>query len=167
MELWIQLLGAAGAGAVINQYIARARERREVRATAMRALSRSEQARWAGGDDRDRDFHSAAAELETASLIAGIPRPMVAQYLILADAARILSQESWDEDPDPEFGGGINGALAETVRQAARFVADSAWHPYVSRLHQRTRLNMLRQQVDALSASDRWMFEQRSKYSRW
>lgn len=167
MDSWIQLLAAAGVGAALTQYIARARERREVRASVMRALSAVEESRWAGDRHKATDFQEAAAELEVAAIIAGISRTILVQYLILADAARQMSQASWDEYPDPETGGGIHSPFSDAVRRAARMVADSVWHPYLTRIRQRSNLKALQQAIAKLNSAERQAIEQRRDYSRW
>jgi hypothetical protein len=68
-------------------------------------------------------------KLQTAALIARLPRDAVWEYSVLGQAARWSSDEAWERDADPDWGGGIDGHLAGAVREAARAVAVMAWSP--------------------------------------
>jgi len=75
------------------------------------------------------EFQTSMRKLQTAALVARLPRDAVWEYAVLAQAARWLSEEEWERTGDPETGGGIDGYLAEAAREAARAVAAIAWSP--------------------------------------
>jgi hypothetical protein len=92
------------------------------------ALADAESARWAGPDLKtSAEFQISLREFHTAALVARLPRGAVWEYAVLAQAARWVSQESWERDPDPDTGGGIDGYLAEATPEAARALAVIAW----------------------------------------
>jgi hypothetical protein len=39
--------------------------------------------------------------LQTAALIARLPRDVVWEYAVLAQTARWVSEQNWERDPDP------------------------------------------------------------------
>jgi hypothetical protein len=69
------------------------------------------------------------------------------EYAVLAQAARWLSEEEWDQTGDPETGGGIDAYLANATREAARAIAVIAWSPapmHTWRWHRaKKRINVL------------------------
>ncbi|WP_182652625.1 hypothetical protein [Dietzia sp. CQ4] len=75
-------------------------------------------------------FQEAARGLMTAALLARVPASVVREYLVLAQAAAWLSQDSWRENPDEDWGGGsINGEFANIVRDHSHLLADVIWAP--------------------------------------
>ena len=96
-------------------------------------------------------FQEASRGLQTAALIAQIPRPVVKRYLELAQAGSWASRDSWESDHDPEFGGGIDATLADCIRLAATAVADVVWAPRPTmRLTQRRVLRAVGEKVAEL-----------------
>ena len=152
--LVISLLGALGLGSVVGQYVASMAERRGVRAAALGALASTENARWSGEGRANVSFPEAARSLESAALVARLPRRAVTQYLTLAYAASWLSHESWEHDPDPEYGGGINTELANVVRRSATLLTDLAWAPRLQRLRLRRRMAEIETIADDISSKD-------------
>jgi hypothetical protein len=63
-------------------------------------------------------------------------------YLVFAQAARWLSDESFeDKEGDEDFGaGGIDGYFAKEVTEAARILSRLAWSPWLARIDLRWRL---------------------------
>jgi hypothetical protein len=107
------IIGALGIGSLATQYLMAARSRRELRGAVLKELTAVERARWVGsaGCGDWREFRTALHSVETAALVARIPRRAVQHYLVFAQAARWLSEESFEErGGDEDFGaGGIDG----------------------------------------------------------
>lgn len=74
-------------------------------------------------------FPQAARGLQTSGLLARLPRAPIDEYLTLAQVAHWLSLESFEQCPDPEYGGGIESAIATIAREAARTISDLVWMP--------------------------------------
>lgn len=145
------LVGALGVGSVLGQWLSGGRDRRAARAAVLDALREVETARWAPAKPEKPTFVQATRELETAALLARIPRKYVRFYLHVADAAHTLSQQSWDDYPDEEDGGGaISAVFADAVREAARLVTDVTWSPYVLRVRYPVRLARLDKTMNAI-----------------
>ncbi len=97
-----------GVGSILGQYIGSSKDRREARAGVLSALVDTESSRWVGPDSKTLDeFHSSMRKLQTAALIARLPRDAVEQYAVLGQAGRRSSQTVWERNADPETGGGI------------------------------------------------------------
>ncbi|HEY0227316.1 MAG TPA: hypothetical protein VGC05_13195, partial [Mycobacterium sp.] len=128
---WVPLLGALGVGSVIGNYIGAGSARREVRSGVLKSMAATESRRWAGTSDY-RDFVIAVRDLETAALIARVPRHAVRHYLVLAEAARHLSDASFEQfgGGDELGAGGIDGYFADVVRAAAEAITRLAWRPW-------------------------------------
>lgn len=124
----VSVLGAIGLGSVLGQYLASSKDRREARARVLSAIAEVEESRWVGeGNATAAEFQTALRNLQTAALIARLPRDAVFEYGALAQAARWLSQETWDRTIEPELGGGIDAHLADATREAARAISELAW----------------------------------------
>ena len=65
-----------------------------------------------------------------------------------------MSEDSWAEFEDPEFGGGIPGTLGDLTRSAASILIENLWHPYRRRRYVASGLYRLRIDEDALKQSD-------------
>ncbi|CKH13588.1 hypothetical protein PXH78_26895 [Mycolicibacterium smegmatis] len=131
------LLGALGVASLIGNWFGGGRSRREVRSAVLKALRETESQRWATEPDHVgfRDFITAVHDLETAALIARIPRKAVHHYVVLAHAARGLSEDAVDYFPDLKgYSGPINGYFNTLVRDAAGVLTGLAWHPWWSRI---------------------------------
>jgi hypothetical protein len=129
ISTWATALGALGVGSVGGQYLSGSKDRRSARAAALEALSVMELARWAPRGDDEPPFRDAARQLQSAGLIARIPRRIVNEYLVLAQAGHWESLEAWERNPDPEVGGGIEVSFGELVRAAAQTLAAVIWAP--------------------------------------
>ena len=127
------LLGTLGIGSVVGQYLSDAKDRRTARAEVLHALSVVESARWAPRLEGEPSFRDASRQLQTAALIARVPRRLLVEYLTLAQAAAWLSAESWRESGGDEYGNGIDGYLGDSVRFGAQGLADLIWAPLLQR----------------------------------
>ncbi|QZH65024.1 hypothetical protein [Mycolicibacterium farcinogenes] len=148
---WLPLVGGLGVGSVIGNYIGAGRARREVRGAVLKAIEATEMARWA--PTSYREFRTAYREVETSALIARIPRTAVHHYLVLAEAGRQLSDESYEElNGDEDFGAGaINGHLSDVVSDAAGLITRLAWRPWWTRMLLRKDLKGLRDRTLEIS----------------
>lgn len=156
---WIPLVAALGVGSVLGNWIGQSRARREVRSAALKALAATEMTRWATPltETTGMDFGSAARDLETAALIARIPRRAVHHYLVFADAAKRISQDHYDDrDGDEELGAGmIPSDYASVVRGAAEVITRLTWQPWWYRVFYRWDLRALRRDAFAEAKEDR------------
>ncbi|OBG87857.1 hypothetical protein A5699_18470 [Mycobacterium sp. E802] len=152
---WLPLVGGLGIGSVIGNYIGGGRARREVRGAVLKAIEATELTRWA--PTIYREFRTAYREVETTALIARIPRAAVRHYLVLAEAGRQLSDESWEErGGDEDFGaGGIDGYFADVIQEAAEMITRLAWRPWLTRLTLAKDLKSLRDQAQRFAAEER------------
>jgi hypothetical protein len=120
---WVPLLGALGIGSVIGNWFGAGYARREVRSGVLKAIAATEKTRWAAAHHYP-DFRDAARDLQTSALIARIPREAVRHYLVFAEAARRLSDDSFDDpdrDGDVEMGaGGSTGTSPNLSRMPPR-----------------------------------------------
>ncbi|MGN6558550.1 MAG: hypothetical protein ACTHLH_11160 [Solirubrobacterales bacterium] len=125
-------LGGAVVQSVLGPLFGQRHERRELRAKVLRKIAEIENARWVPAEKAV--FLNAAHELRSLVLVAGMNRKPVEFYVVVAAAAREKSELSLElAGGDVEFGGGIDGSLADLVRDAATLVTDCAWHPYLQR----------------------------------
>ena len=85
----VALIGALGFGSVIGQWFGAGKELRAARAAVLKALEAVESARWGIGEDgtANKGRSEAIRELQTAALIARIPRAVIRTYAQLATAA--------------------------------------------------------------------------------
>jgi hypothetical protein len=144
---WVPLLGALGVGGAIGNYVGAGRSRREVRSAILQAIANTEKERWSKDPDGNdySEFVIALRELETASLIARVPRDAVHHYVVLAEAARILSDDAVDFFPgDSSFWGPIDGYFDTLVRNSAAVLTRLAWSPWRARIKLRWNLRKLR-----------------------
>jgi hypothetical protein len=118
------LIGGLGIGSTVAGYLTSGQSRREVRGAVLQRLADVETARWVGPPDAIDypTFRSACHALETAALIARVPRDAVQHYLRYARAARMSSQSNWDRYAETEVGGFIVGELSEVVSDAAELL---------------------------------------------
>lgn len=126
----VAVLGVLGVGSILGQYVGSAKDRRQARAGVLSALANTESGRWSGPDPKMSldEFQTSLRELQTAALIARLPRDAVREYAVLAQAARWVSQESWEQAAEPVDGSwGIDAHLAQGVREAARAITVMAW----------------------------------------
>lgn len=107
----------------------------------LKHLAHTENARWAPAESGDPKFRESMCELETADMMARIPRKVIDQYKVFACVAWWLSRESWDNHPFSESGGGlIAGDFADIVRGVAAEVSKSAWSPWAEKVGQTSLL---------------------------
>jgi hypothetical protein len=118
-------IGALGVGSVVGQYLGSRRDRLTARADVLGALSDVENSRWANLATWP-EFKSAATRLQTAALIARLPRKPFNTYLQMARAARWESSEGYDETGEDQEAG-IDGDLAECIRAIAERITDLVW----------------------------------------
>jgi hypothetical protein len=137
---WVPLVGALGIGSVIGNWVGGGRARREVRSGILKALATTENKRYCK-DPNWKDypeFITAIRELETAALIARIPSPAVHQYVVFAEAARKLSEDSVQFFPgDESFFGRVDGYFDKLVRDSAEVLTQLAWSPWQARVTRR------------------------------
>ena len=140
---------------MIGNYIGGGRARREVRGAVLKAIEATETTRWA--PTIYREFRTAYREVETAALIARVPRAAVRHYLVLAEAGLKLSDDSYEErDGDEEMGaGGIDGYFADVIQEAAEMITRLAWRPWLTRLRLPKDLKSLRDQAQKFSDEER------------
>jgi hypothetical protein len=124
-------LGGAVAQSILTPWFAQRHERRDLRAGVVRSLSAVERTRWA--PKSKEKFRQALTDLRTAALVAGVNRALIDQYILFACAGRHLSDISFERNPDPEFGGGIDSTFAGLIEDGAAAVMDFTWHPWLRR----------------------------------
>jgi hypothetical protein len=147
----LQLLGAGSAGAVVAQYVSAAPERRQARAAARTAMTTLEEAVWSQGDPEEwRRLRRAVHAFESAAMIAGVPREVSEWYTRTRVAFYLESRRSFEEYPDPEYGGGLATRYVRGLNAASEVVYHSLWHPQRSRLLWKARLK--RAMADARAA---------------
>lgn len=141
------LLAALGTGGAIGQYVGAAGARREIRSAFLRAIAIVEEARFSrapNGEDFPA-FVTAIRDLETAGLLARIPRRAVQHYVVLARAARYSSGDAVEFDPvDQEFWGSIAPSFDTLLRDTAEILTRLAWNPWKSQLTLDRQLKKLR-----------------------
>lgn len=132
-ELFIQLLGVFGLGSLLTMAVSMREQKRQFRASVITAVGRVEDARWAS--EASSNFSTAAHELQTAALMAGLPREVVQAYLILAQAA---FSESWadfeEKGVEGLYPGSIHPDHSNIVRRAAELIIQQVWSPWRSLL---------------------------------
>jgi len=85
-------------------------------------------------------FKKSLRQLETAALVARLPREVVQHYVIYALTARWASLEYAKSGRDEEGRGFIDSDLTDLVYEAVAELNDSIWHPVVSRWKQKRRV---------------------------
>jgi len=150
------ILAALGAGGVIGQYVGGAGARREIRSAFLKTIAAVEEARVCkapNGEDYPA-FVTAIRDLETAGLLARIPRRAVQHYVVLARAARYSSSDAVGFDPvEIEFWGSIPRSFNAVLRDTAEILARLAWSPWKGQLTLSRELKKLR--VRAMKLDDR------------
>jgi hypothetical protein len=141
-------LGGAVASSVLGPLIGQRRERRDLRADVLRRVSAVEQAKWA--PTPLEHFREAIVALRAAALVAQVHRELVEEYAYPASVGWAESLKSWDDDPDPEYGGYVDGTLADLIHDESQLLVDHVWHPLRSQLAVRRRRARLRERKQAL-----------------
>jgi hypothetical protein len=176
-----QLLTAAGLGSIlgslITQFISRGAERRALRAKVREELSTVEQLRWATdagphvqrspeapaalGESHAATLAAARLRLQTAAMMAHLPRGIVEEYDHLALAAYQSSKESLTDRQVAS----VPRPVAECVEAAYQLICDLLWHPVLTRLTYRPRLRKLQRLVHKnrkieAGANLRWAYDE-------
>jgi len=158
-----QLLTAAGLGSIlgslITQFISRGGERRALRAKVREELSTVEQLRWSKDNARHvrmspeapaaleesqaAKLAAARLRLQTAAMMAHLPRGIVEEYDHLAVAAHQSSQESLADRQVAS----VPRPVSECVEAAYQLICDLLWHPVLTRLTYRPRFRKLQRLV--------------------
>lgn len=116
------ILGSLGVSSVVAQYFAGGQQRREVRGLVLERLAAVESARWESDVGL---LMTATRSLESAALIARVPRRTIERYIELAQVA----QRNLQDTGDPDIGFFIDNSVADQVRTAAEDVATLVWSP--------------------------------------
>jgi len=149
----VSIISALGIGSFVGQYLIGSRERRQLRSDVLTQLSYAETARWAGHSKPPTpDFNTSIRDLETAALIARVPRKAVMHYKRLAYTGWWLSVDDAESNPDHEFAGGIDGDLANLIRAAAAEVSHVVWSPWLGRMRLSRRLQKQDQTVRTIDS---------------
>ncbi len=135
----------------VGQYVSGGGQRREARAAVLHALELCEGARWAPRGKDEPAHPDALRSLQTAALIARLPRSATDAYVALSRAGWWSSMESLDESGDPEYGGGIANDPNEAFRAAAAVVVELSWKPWRGRLVLRRRLKAVNARAAAVT----------------
>lgn len=153
IPLIVSLLGAFGVGSLIVQWAAGGKDRRAARAAVLTELAAVESARWnldPSASDGPR-LPEAIRRLETAALIARVPRSAVIPYAQLAHAGFVLLQDELELRGEPEFVTGIDADVADLVINAAEIVSRAAWATPATRwTWLPDRVRQLNRQVNAI-----------------
>lgn len=150
------LATALGVGGIIGQWYGAGKDRRTARAAVLQELAAVERARWwtvEHGADWSK-LELTIRNLQSAALIARVPRSAVMPYSQLATAAFQASCDEAEERGDPDYAG-IPTEIADAVREAAEVVSRAAWSPPATRwlwLHMRLWANQRR--VNAITDED-------------
>ncbi|MFL5902022.1 MAG: hypothetical protein ACJ75S_12610 [Solirubrobacterales bacterium] len=83
--------------------------------------------------------------------MAGVNRALIDQYILFACAGRHLSDISFERNPDPEFGGGIDSTFAGLIEDGAAAVMDFTWRPWLRRTTKGMVLARLNQRKTAVT----------------
>jgi hypothetical protein len=162
IPLLVSLLGAFGVATVIGQWFASGKDRRDSRAEVLRALSEVEDARGLN-TQAGPDLEMAIRKLETAALVARVPRVAVLRYTWLARAANYYLSDQLELRGEPEYVG-LELSIADAVLRAARIVAHAAWATPATRwLWLRPSIHYL--DVDVLGIDDA-QFQERLKHAK-
>ena len=130
----LQLLGAGSVGAVVTQYVGAGPERRQARAAVRSAMTELDEAVWSHGDITEWGrLRRAVHTFESAAMIAGVPREVSSWYVTTRVAFYYESKRSYEQHPDPDYGGGISTQYARGLNEAANVVHRALWHPQRSR----------------------------------
>ncbi|MHA6626250.1 hypothetical protein ACU61A_12515 [Pseudonocardia sichuanensis] len=128
IPLVVSVLGALGIGSVIGQWVAGGKDRRAARAAVLDKLGAVEAARWFGSD-RTADSEKLVAairELETAALVARVPRAAVVPYAQLAAAGLWYMHDEVERTGDDDYAA-ISMPVSDTIAGAAEVVSRAAW----------------------------------------
>jgi len=106
-----------------------------VRGAVLDKMSAVEATRWVGpGEVTYTEFRTACRSLETACLVARVPRAVVLNYLAFAHAARLNSGANWERHGDDEVGGFVSTDINDAVVEAAEVLTKIVWSPWLKAL---------------------------------
>ncbi|OZD77250.1 hypothetical protein CH260_08440 [Rhodococcus sp. 05-2256-B2] len=149
------IIGALGIGSFAGQYLIGSQQRRQLRSEVLRRLASTERNRWAGVSTSDTSFEQfkdSVRELETAAIIARVPRRPLALYIQLATAARLLSDTDVEEKDGYDEAGAINTAMSRYVRAAAEQLSHLMWSPWIARTRMTKHAKEIERAVHELPA---------------
>ncbi|OZD06445.1 hypothetical protein CH275_09485 [Rhodococcus sp. 06-235-1A] len=147
------IIGALGIGSFAGQYLIGSQQRRQLRSEVLRHLANTERTRWAGALSSDpsfQQFKDSIRELETAAIIARVPRRPLRLYIQLATAARLMSDDDVEEKDGQEEAGGISTALSRCVRSSAAQLSRLMWSPWLARACMKRRTNEIEREAQGL-----------------
>jgi hypothetical protein len=127
----ISSLGAAVVGGIVAPQLLQSRERRASRAAVREKIAEVEVLRWE--DEPYQEFRKAIAALESAAMIARVPRHPVQEYVRAAEQARHASQVH-PGGPDGEPITTLDEEHDELVQGALDRLSRLLWRPWVGRL---------------------------------
>lgn len=138
-------------GAVVTTFGGQARARRKARAKILKHLRQLEVARSAAfecfDDGEFRLDPELIADLETRCMLAGVPRFAVRTYRLAYESARMASTSATEEtwvNGRPSLRA-LSGSLME---EAAKHVAATVWHPWLSGLTVQGECAHLRETIE-------------------
>lgn len=132
------IIGALGIGSFAGQYLIGSQQRRQLRSEVLRHLASTERTRWAGALSSDpsfQQFKDSIRELETAAIIARVPRRPLRLYIQLATAARLMT------------------ALSRCVRSSAAQLSRLMWSPWLARACMKRRTDEIEREAQGLDDS--------------
>jgi hypothetical protein len=157
----VALLGTLGFGSVIGQWFGASKDRRTARAAVLKELGSVELARWyeKGPEDDGVRLHVAIRALETAALIARLPRPAIRNYAQLATACLSYVQGKVEDGEHLEVAG-ISMDFSDVVHDAGEIVSKAAWgSPFTRWTWLPRRLRRSEQYVAALDKGEQRAIE--------
>jgi hypothetical protein len=136
IPLVVSVLGALGVGSVIGQWVAGGKDRRAARAAVLDKLGAVEAVRWYEGD-RTADSEKLVAairELETAALVARVPRAAVVPYAQLAAGGLWYMHDEVERTGGDDDMAALSWPVSDAIHGAAEIVSRAAWSPPAIRL---------------------------------
>jgi hypothetical protein len=130
VPLVVSVLGALGIASIISQWFAAGKDRRSARAAVLTELAAVEAARWARVREEEAaehtKFQEAIRQLQTAALIARVPRRPVVLYAQLAMVSLWYTRAQVDKYGEPEASF-LPDDFAFVVRETAEMISRAAW----------------------------------------
>lgn len=150
------LLTAVGVSGLVVNWVAEGKARRHFRGDVLKLLSEAESKRWAGQHHSYREFETALYDLQTAALVARVPQHAVHQYVVLAEVARRVSDDSFAfYNGDFDAGASeIDRQFATHVRDSAGIISQLAWHPVKKRFRLARDLKKIRTKLSTVHDRD-------------
>lgn len=147
------IIGALGIGSFAGQYLIGSQQRRQLRSEVLRHIAITERTRWAGASSTDPSFQAfkeSVRELETAAIIARVPRRPLTLYIQLATAARLLSDDDLELMDGEDGAGGISSEFSRSVRNSAAQVIRLMWSPWLARIGMKRQTQATEREVQGL-----------------